>query len=861
MASASPKRTTKIGAGLALVMMLTALPLSLVQAQGAPLVVPPSLIPPPLSVSRAQFFENNPQAWSQLLSQLPRRAHGPPIATAPRTVPAYGGTWQTGNNFLPDGVFISNPLLLTDGTVIAENENTPEWYRLTPDNTGSYVNGTWSPIASMPVIDGTQYAPLYYASAVLPDGRVLVMGGEYNAGVGDHTNMGAIYDPLADSWTAVAPPTGPAWFAIGDAQSAVLADGTFLLAACCAGSPTGDALFDATTLGWTATGGPSNSYSYSYQDEQGYNLLPNGNVLTIDIWDNYPGNTTNAEQYVPSSGTWISAGKTPVSLADPAECGSWEIGPAALRADGTLVAFGGNTGCISGQTADPTAIFDSSNGTWSAGPNVLAVCGSSATSSCTLADAPAALLPNGNVLFAASAGTGAPVHFFEFTAANSIEQVADTVYFASTSVASSYNFLVLPTGQIFSTDFSNAPEFYTPTGSAQASWAPVIATAPSIIAAGSSYQLTGTQLNGLSQGAYFGDDVQGSTNYPLLQIINTATGHVFYARTSGFSTMSIAPGASGSANFTVPADVEAGPGKLVVIANGIASTGVSVTVLGSTTTALAAAPTSASFGAPVVFTATVSSSAGTPKGKVTFKSGNIILGSATLSGGAASLTATTLAVGTDSITAKYDGSAVFSASTSPKLSEVIGKATSTVTLGSSKNPSAFGQSVIFTATAAPQYSGTPTGKVTFKNGTTSLGSATLSDGVATLATTTLSVGSKSITAVYAGSASFAASTSQALSQSVDQATSTVTLTSSQNPSTSGQSVTFTATVAPEFGGTPSGKVAFRAGSSLLGDVTLTGGLASFSTSSLSSGKHVITAKFAGSTDFSASSGTLTQTVQ
>jgi hypothetical protein len=299
---------------------------------------------------------------------------------------------------------------------------------------------------------------------------------------------------------------------------------------------------------------------------------------------------------------------------------------------------------------------------------------------------------------------------------------------------------------------------------------------------------------------------------------------------------------------------------LVVIANGIASTGVSVTVLGSTTTALAGAPTSASFGAPVVFTATVSSAAGTPKGKVTFKSGNVILGSATLSGGVASLTATTLAVGTDSITAKYDGSAVFSASTSPKLSEVIGKATSTVTVGSSKNPSAFGQSVTLTATVTPQYSGTPAGKVIFKNGAASLGTAALSDGVATLATATLSIGSRSISAVYDGSASFAGSTSPVLSQSVDQATSTVTLTSSPNPSTSGQSVTFTATVVPEFGGTPTGKVVFRNGNALLGDGTLAGGVASISTSSLKSGTHAISAKYAGNADFSTSSVTLTQTV-
>jgi hypothetical protein len=579
--------------GLAVVVMCIAIPQSRAQSQNevspalAPLVVPPSLIPPPLSVPKAQFFENNPAAWNQFLSKLSRRPTGSAQPTTPRALPPFGGTWQSPccTSFYP-----SNPLLLTDGTVIAHGGSTADWYQLTPDITGSYVNGTWLQIASLPVIGGTQYAPLYFASAVLPDGRVIIMGGEYNDNDVVRTNLGAIYDPLANTWTAVTAPTGMA--NIGDAQSAVLADGTFLLGACCNG-PTADALFNATTLGWTSTGGPS--AGGGYQDEQGYSLLPNGNVLTIDIWTCYYGdcgvdssttNPTNAEQYSQSSGTWSSAGTTPVSLVDPYQCGNWEIGPAAMRPDGSLVAFGGNSGCVSGETADPTAIYDSSNGSWSSGPNVPAVCGTGTppTTSCSLADAPAALLPNGNILFAASAGAGSqPTHFFEFTSAtssspNTINQVADTVNCAGSEPAYAVNFLVLPNGQILATDLCNAPEFYTPTGVPSAGWAPSITSAPSALYAGATYPISGTQFNGLSQGAYFGDDVQGSTNYPIVQITNAATGHVFYARTFNHSTMSIAPGTSGSTNFTVPENVETGPSNLVVIANGIASTPVSVAV-------------------------------------------------------------------------------------------------------------------------------------------------------------------------------------------------------------------------------------------------------------------------------------------
>jgi hypothetical protein len=571
--------------GIAAVATLAAIPQERALSQNsgasllvAPLVVPSQLVPPPLSVARADFFKDNPAAWSEFLSQLPRRPAEPPQpAPQAANAPLAGGTWQSPccTSFFP-----SNPLLLTDGTVIAHAGSSADWYKLTPDINGSYVNGTWSQIASLPIINGTQYAPLYFASAVLPDGRVIIMGGEYNGGVGDHTNMGAIYDPLADDWTAVSPPTGPAWFAIGDSQSTLLADGTFLLAACCAGSPTADALFDAATLGWTATGGPSNSYSYSYQDEQGYELLPNGNVLTIDLWDSYPsGNTTNAEQYNPTSGTWISAGNTPVPLGDPYKCGNWEIGPAVMRPDGTLVAFGGNTGCKGVPKADPTAIYNTTEGTWSAGHNIPALCGTAGKTSCSLADAPAALLPSGNILFAASAGAGSqPTHFFEYGSLDTIKQVADTVFCASEEPAYAVNLLVLPNGQILATDLCNAPEFYTPAGVPKSTWAPVITSHPKKVAPGDSYTISGTQFSGLSQGAYYGDDVQGATNYPIVRITNVASGHVFYARTANHSTMSIAPGTAGSTTFTVPATVETGASYLAVIANGIASKHVTVTV-------------------------------------------------------------------------------------------------------------------------------------------------------------------------------------------------------------------------------------------------------------------------------------------
>ena len=232
------------------------------------------------------------------MSQLARRPAGPPQATVQPVAPPFGGTWQT--NLSPATNGLCNPLLLTDGTVLVYECGTSTWFKLTPDNTGSYVNGTWSPatgagsVAALP----SGYQPQYFASAVLPDGRVIIEGGEYNSGVEALVSLGAIYDPIANSWTSVSPPTGTGWIrtgtiqsgngGIGDAAGIVLPNGTFMLSACCA-LPAIDALFNATTLGWTSTGAPTDTCipcgGGTYQDEQGYVLMQTGKVLTIDVWN------------------------------------------------------------------------------------------------------------------------------------------------------------------------------------------------------------------------------------------------------------------------------------------------------------------------------------------------------------------------------------------------------------------------------------------------------------------------------------------------------------------------------------------------------------------------------------------------
>jgi hypothetical protein len=540
----------------------------------SPLKVPAGVVAPPLSVTKAKYFESHPAAWSEFVAQLPRQ--GTQSGAAPKGKAA-GGAWQAVTAAPAAG--LCNPLLLTDGTVMFHRCSTPKWYKLTPDSAGNYAGGTWTQLASLPVIGGVQYAPQYHASAVLPDGRVIIEGGEYNGGSAVWTNLGAIYDPVANAWTPVAAPSGSGWSQIGDAQSVVLTNGSFMLGSCCA-NPDLDAILNPSTLTWTSTGAPN--AGDNYQDEQGYSLLPNGNVLTVDVWTNYPtqGNATNAEQYSPLTGVWTAAGNTPVSLPDPYACGTFEMGPVALRGDGTAVAFGANTGCVQGATTDPTAVYDSATGAWIAGPDVPSTCGSGSTTQCDLADAPAALEPDGQVLFAASSGYGnTPTHFFEFSPTNTIAQVADPVANSATSGAYYYNFLVLPNGQILSTDFSNTAEVYTPLGPPVAKWAPVIKNVPTTLVRGTTYTVRGKRLNGVSQGAYYGDDAQDATNYPIVKVVNTASGHVAYGRTVNFLSMSVDPKLKhNSAQFSLPTGVETGASSFYVVANGIASAPMSVTV-------------------------------------------------------------------------------------------------------------------------------------------------------------------------------------------------------------------------------------------------------------------------------------------
>ena len=319
--------------------------------------------------------------------------------------------------------------LLTDGTVIVQDlgsteAGSPNWWRLAPDSSGSYVDGTWSRLASLPAA----YAPNDFAAAVLPDGRLAVAGGEYNNSVRADTNRGAIYDPLKNTWTTISPPAGGAgdWAHISDAPGVVLADGRWMVGASGSAKADDDAILDPATLTWTTTRGRGRIDANS---EAGFTLLPSGKVLSVDV-KNKACTTRSTEIFDPASLEWSTAGKTPTPLV---ACGAAsEIGPQVLTYSGQVFVEGATSA---------TALYDATSGTWSSGPAFPIIDGQQVNAG----DAGSALLPDGKVLVSTRTGVFLPPTHFLLFDGTSFSRAPDT----ATSAEGGLGYmLVLPTGQV-----------------------------------------------------------------------------------------------------------------------------------------------------------------------------------------------------------------------------------------------------------------------------------------------------------------------------------------------------------------------------------------------------------------------------
>ena len=461
--------------------------------------------------------------------------------------------------------------LLTDGRVMAKQVNSAACWALTPDAHGSYAGGTWRQVSAM------QGDRKWFSSAVLSDGRLLVSGGEFFNGAQVWSNLSEVYDPVADGWLGVSPPVSLAtataaatpWPQIGDASSAVLADGRVLIGNI---NTPEVAFFNAKTQAFTVS--PNSKASRC--DEESWTLMPDGTIVTIET-----NNPPNAEKYLPAFDRWVNAGTTGASVL----AAGGEIGPALALPNGDGMTAGGN-GTIIRYTPDPADL--AKQGRWSSGPtfpndvNGLPF---------QPKDTPACLLPDGRVLIAVSpndqgSATTFPAGLFFFlydpAAPVSVSlQPVDATAVRTVGKADQAAMLLLPTGQVLLTlaDGDGRNFVYNPLGQAAPGWRPVIEPVPYSAHAGATLRIYGRRFNGISQGSAYGDDVAVATNYPVARL-GLREGTVRWARTHDHSTMGIATGEQLVwTDIDLPDDIAEGIVDLEIIVNGIASEPVALTIL------------------------------------------------------------------------------------------------------------------------------------------------------------------------------------------------------------------------------------------------------------------------------------------
>jgi Kelch motif len=468
-------------------------------------------------------------------------------------------TWTSLANLAPD--LAGTMLLLTDGAVVAQGY-TPasRWMKLTPDSTGSYVNGTWSSIASMST------PRLYFASHVLPNGKVWVLGGEYtgNPLSARWTNTGEIYDPIANVWSPIAHHPDAIF---GDDPSMLLNDGRIL-----AGSilSRNTFLYDLATNSWSSA---IAKFYNDQSDEETWGKLPGGRVLTYDLFKSIATGGGYAELYDSLSNAW-----SPISASDGTANGSipqlssvalgFELGPMLRLQDSRLLAIG---------ATQHTALYTPSTNTWAAGPDIIGTLNGNAAFFGS-DDAAAAIVPTGHVIFAADAGPALgvfrpPTQLFDFDPdTNSISPISPA--FPAQAVLNQApafitRMLVLPTGELLFSDSSRQLWVYTPSGSAPNRLRPRIEGIS--YDGGGVFTLSGQQLNGQSAGSSYGDDAESDENYPVVWLTGK-DGSVAFGRTTHWTTTDVSTGVlRQSVKFTLPAGLTPGVYQITVSGAGIKS--------------------------------------------------------------------------------------------------------------------------------------------------------------------------------------------------------------------------------------------------------------------------------------------------
>ncbi len=451
------------------------------------------------------------------------------------------GTWTPLTTPPPTGV--NNCLLLSDGTVLVMDGGA-DVNRLTPDIHGSYINGTWTRMASM---NSTR---LFFSSDVLTNGNVFIAGGEY----GDANHYDAeLYDSRANTWTIVPESQAPN-FNYSDSPSEML--------------PNGNVLESDSQSTYYFYNVASNMMIYGGgcgdMNEVCWVKLANGSIFGVDNYGN------GAVHYVSSSGEWITDATSTPSGAQGGDDANY------LLPNGRVFHVGSTTNTAF-YTPDATA---TNAGTLVNGPN-LPMAG---TNQLTAGESPGAMLADGNLLLelapnGGGASGGAPAYFYEYNyLLNTFTLVSAPgggTYYNSTPFANSM--LDLPDGTVLFVGGQNSGSLYvyTPVGTPLAAGTPVITGITQNL--DGSYHLTGTGLNGISEGAMYGDDEQMACNYPLARLTNNVTGYVYYARTYNWNSTTVQNPNVVTTEFALPPNLPAGTYSLVITAVGNASAPVAFT--------------------------------------------------------------------------------------------------------------------------------------------------------------------------------------------------------------------------------------------------------------------------------------------
>ncbi len=473
------------------------------------------------------------------------------------------GTWTSLSQTVPSGQYSGHLHLLSDGSVMVQwGGATNGWNKLSPDLTGHYGAGGFGTLAAMSA------NRQYYSSQLLPDGQLLVAGGEY----GNGTATAELYDPVANAWTGINPPTtilDPSQNSpilannvkqgFIDSGSIMLPDGRVLVAPVGANYSGQTIIYDPNANTWA--NGATLAQGEVYLDEASWVKLPDDSILVINpdgSGTGVYGNGTNVERYIPSLQKWIPDAAAPAGMYSANQ----EMGAAFLLPDGRAFFLGGN-----GTTAFYTPSGSTNNGTWTRGTNM--------PSGLVARDTPAAMMPNGKILCALTPSSAdRPIYFYEFDpVANIFTQTASPTggLTDTNQISDATSMLDLPDGTILYDDTTSQLYIYTPNGSAVAAGKPAIQSVK--WNGNGSLHFTGTLFNGISQGASFGDDNQMDSNYPLIRF-NDGSGNVYYGRTLFWSSTGVQTGGNVvSTECVVPGNVFAGPGAYTVqvVANGISS--------------------------------------------------------------------------------------------------------------------------------------------------------------------------------------------------------------------------------------------------------------------------------------------------